>query len=140
MNKLFAEESKLGFCCRKAIEEIKSFYDYMNPDRLSPELVIQAKDYGFSDDEIEALKVKDIDYKDNVALVATSSTPLTSYNFSDIALNKGEKLFFILIDNFRLDQWRTIKPLLSELFTFFMVMFVGILIMVMGPIMTNLGL
>ena len=33
-------------------------------------------------------------------------------------LDKGEKLFFILIDNFRLDQWRTIKPLLSELFTF----------------------
>ena len=52
MNKLFSEESKLGFCCRKAIEEIKSFYDYMSPDRLSPELVIQAKDYGFSDDEI----------------------------------------------------------------------------------------
>ncbi|MBQ7041513.1 MAG: PglZ domain-containing protein [Muribaculaceae bacterium] len=33
-------------------------------------------------------------------------------------LDKGEKLFFILIDNFRLDQWRTIKPLLSEMFTF----------------------
>ena len=33
-------------------------------------------------------------------------------------LDKGEKVFFILIDNFRLDQWRTIKPLLSDYFTF----------------------
>ena len=32
-------------------------------------------------------------------------------------LDKGEKVFFVLIDNFRLDQWRTIKPLLSDLFT-----------------------
>lgn len=33
-------------------------------------------------------------------------------------LDNGEKVFFILIDNFRLDQWRTIKPLLSDYFTF----------------------
>ena len=33
-------------------------------------------------------------------------------------LDKGEKLFFILIDNFRLDQWMTVRPLLAELFTF----------------------
>jgi DNA-binding response OmpR family regulator len=33
-------------------------------------------------------------------------------------LDNGEKLFFIVIDNFRLDQWRTVRPLLSELFTF----------------------
>jgi hypothetical protein len=32
-------------------------------------------------------------------------------------LDAGEKVFFILIDNFRLDQWRTIQPMLSELFT-----------------------
>ncbi|MDE7154067.1 MAG: PglZ domain-containing protein [Muribaculaceae bacterium] len=32
-------------------------------------------------------------------------------------LDAGEKIFFILIDNFRLDQWAVIKPLLSELFT-----------------------
>lgn len=31
-------------------------------------------------------------------------------------LDKGEKLFFILIDNFRLDQWRSVKPLLSDSF------------------------
>ncbi|MDE6098134.1 MAG: PglZ domain-containing protein [Muribaculaceae bacterium] len=31
-------------------------------------------------------------------------------------LDNGEKLFFILIDNFRLDQWRSVKPLLTEIF------------------------
>lgn len=31
-------------------------------------------------------------------------------------LDAGEKVFFILIDNFRLDQWRVIQPLLTELF------------------------
>lgn len=33
-------------------------------------------------------------------------------------LDKGEKVFFILIDNFRLDQWRTIRPLLADQFIF----------------------
>lgn len=33
-------------------------------------------------------------------------------------LDSGEKLFFILIDNFRLDQWREVKDLLAEYFTF----------------------
>lgn len=31
-------------------------------------------------------------------------------------LEQGEKVYFILIDNFRLDQWRMIKPLLAETF------------------------
>ncbi len=31
-------------------------------------------------------------------------------------LDKGEKLFLIVIDNFRLDQWRTVKPMLTEMF------------------------
>ena len=33
-------------------------------------------------------------------------------------LDNGEKVFIVLIDNFRLDQWRSIKPILSEYFTF----------------------
>ncbi len=33
-------------------------------------------------------------------------------------LDNGEKVFFILIDNFRLDQWEVVKPLLKEYFTF----------------------
>lgn len=32
-------------------------------------------------------------------------------------LDKGEKVFFVLIDNFRLDQWRVVRPLLTEYFT-----------------------
>ena len=32
-------------------------------------------------------------------------------------LDKGEKIFFILIDNFRLDQWYAVKSLLSDHFT-----------------------
>lgn len=31
-------------------------------------------------------------------------------------LDKGEKVFFILIDNFRLDQWRVVQPLMTEMF------------------------
>ncbi len=33
-------------------------------------------------------------------------------------LDQGEKIFFILIDNFRFDQWRLIKELLSEFYSF----------------------
>lgn len=32
-------------------------------------------------------------------------------------LDSGEKVFFILIDNFRLDQWAAVKPLLTDIFT-----------------------
>jgi DNA-binding response OmpR family regulator len=31
-------------------------------------------------------------------------------------LDEGEKVFFIVIDNFRLDQWRAIQPILAEWF------------------------
>lgn len=31
-------------------------------------------------------------------------------------LDAGEKVFLVVIDNFRLDQWRTVKPLLSDTF------------------------
>ena len=32
-------------------------------------------------------------------------------------LDAGEKVFFVVIDNFRYDQWKVIQPLLSEWFT-----------------------
>ncbi len=32
-------------------------------------------------------------------------------------LDKGEKVFFVVIDNFRYDQWKVIQPLLSDWFT-----------------------
>lgn len=31
-------------------------------------------------------------------------------------LDKGEKVFLVVIDNFRLDQWRTVQPLMAEIF------------------------
>ena len=33
-------------------------------------------------------------------------------------LDAGERVFVVLIDNFRFDQWRVVMPLLSEFFTF----------------------
>ena len=33
-------------------------------------------------------------------------------------LDKGDKVFFVVIDNFRMDQWNEIRDLLSEFFTF----------------------
>lgn len=42
-------------------------------------------------------------------------------------LDEGEKLFFILIDNFRLDQWNAVKPLLADMFTFREEMYCSIL-------------
>ena len=32
-------------------------------------------------------------------------------------LDAGEKVFFILIDNFRFDQWRVIRPMINQYFT-----------------------
>ena len=34
------------------------------------------------------------------------------------ALDAGEKIFFVVIDNFRLDQWRVVRPMLAEYFSF----------------------
>ena len=54
--------------------------------------------------------------------VTTEDHPLMSPQIFQKAvfplLDAGEKVFFILIDNFRLDQWRTLKPLLAEYFNF----------------------
>lgn len=33
-------------------------------------------------------------------------------------LDKGEKVFFLLIDNFRYDQWLTVRPIIAEYFSF----------------------
>ncbi len=47
--------------------------------------------------------------------VVTSPKLFSTYVFP--VLDEGEKLFFILIDNFRLDQWEAIKNAVSEFFT-----------------------
>ncbi|MBR4119053.1 MAG: bifunctional response regulator/alkaline phosphatase family protein [Bacteroidales bacterium] len=52
--------------------------------------------------------------------VTTEAHPLMSNEIFKTKLfpllDEGEKIFFVLIDNFRLDQWRTIKPLLNDYF------------------------
>lgn len=55
-------------------------------------------------------------------LTATEDKPLMSPDLFKRKvfplLDKGEKVFFILIDNFRLDQWASVKGMLSEFYTF----------------------
>ena len=52
--------------------------------------------------------------------VQTSEHPLMSHELFKQRvfpmLDKGEKVCFVLIDNFRLDQWRVVQPLMSEWF------------------------
>ena len=54
--------------------------------------------------------------------VATDDHPLMSHEIFKRRvfpeLDKGEKVFVILIDNFRFDQWRVIQPMLSEFYNF----------------------
>ncbi len=54
--------------------------------------------------------------------MTTDKHPLMSHNVMAQRvlplLDKGQKIFFVIIDNFRLDQWDTIKPMLSDYFTF----------------------
>ncbi len=42
-------------------------------------------------------------------------------------LDQDEKVFFVLIDNFRLDQWQALKPMLSEYYSFDEELYVSIL-------------
>lgn len=52
--------------------------------------------------------------------ITTDSHPLMSHevfkNKIFPLLDNGEKVFFIVIDNFRLDHWRAVAPLLNEYF------------------------
>ena len=52
--------------------------------------------------------------------ITTDQHPLMSHEIFKTKvfplLDAGEKVFFIVIDNFRLDQWRAVKPLFSEYF------------------------
>ena len=52
--------------------------------------------------------------------VTTDEHPLMSHEIFKRrvfpVLDRGEKVFVVLIDNFRLDQWRVVQPLVSEFF------------------------
>ena len=52
--------------------------------------------------------------KDSRPMMSTDVMPREVFPL----LDAGEKVFLIIIDNFRLDQWQTVKPLLSDFCTF----------------------
>jgi len=58
--------------------------------------------------------------KNYEAWFASSERPLMSPDiFKKVLfpmLDNGEKVFFVVIDNFRYDQWKTIQPVVSEFF------------------------
>ena len=79
-------------------------------------------------DEMLAMQTRDANYnftkyvKQNYeGWVNSPDHPLMSHELFKRCvfplLDRGEKIFFILIDNFRLDQWRVLQPLLSDHFT-----------------------
>ena len=57
------------------------------------------------------------DWMSNPALRPLMSTDLFKTKVFPL-LDKGEKVFFVLVDNFRYDQWIIIRELLSEFYTF----------------------
>ena len=58
-----------------------------------------------------------LDWMSNPALRPLMSTDLFKTKVFPL-LDKGEKVFFVLVDNFRYDQWIIIRELLSEFYTF----------------------
>ena len=78
-------------------------------------------------DEMLAMQTRDANYNFTKFVkvnyedwVNTADHPLMSHELFKTrvfpAIDKGEKIFFILIDNFRLDQWRVLQPLIAESF------------------------
>jgi CheY-like chemotaxis protein len=70
-------------------------------------------------------------YESWITQPETSGRPLMSPDIFKTKLfpllDKDEKIFFILIDNFRLDQWREVTDMLSEFFVFQEDLYVSIL-------------
>lgn len=78
-------------------------------------------------DEMLAMQTRDANYnfskfvKQNYEnWVNTPDHPLMSHELFKRRvfpmLDDGDRVFFILIDNFRLDQWRVLQPLVSDMF------------------------
>ena len=106
-------------------ESIGDFYD------LYRSLVFWQLNLATTDtrmDEMLAMQTRDANYnftkyvKQNYeGWVNSPDHPLMSHELFKRCvfplLDRGEKIVFILIDNFRLDQWRVLQPLLSDHFT-----------------------
>ena len=104
-------------------ESIGDFYD------LYRSLVFWQLNLATTDtrmDEMLAMQTRDANFTKYVkqnyeGWVNSPDHPLMSHELFKRCvfplLDRGEKIFFILIDNFRLDQWRVLQPLLSDHFT-----------------------
>ncbi len=87
------------------------------------ELTLSATDTGMADmlrmqkEEANAAFCKFV-RRNYEAWVTTDNHPLRSNDVFKSRvlplLDQGEKVFFVVIDNFRLDQWKTISPLLAD--------------------------
>ncbi|MBQ9219125.1 MAG: PglZ domain-containing protein [Muribaculaceae bacterium] len=87
------------------------------------ELTLSATDTGMADmlrmqkDEANAAFCKFV-RRNYETWVTTDQHPMRSNDVFKSRvlplLDKGEKVFFVVIDNFRLDQWKTISPLLAD--------------------------
>ncbi len=90
------------------------------------ELTLSANDTGMADmlkmqkDEANAAFCKFV-RRNYETWMTTDNHPLRSNDVFKSRvlplLDKGEKVFFVVIDNFRLDQWKTISPLLADHYT-----------------------
>ena len=90
------------------------------------ELTLSANDTGMADmlkmqkDEANAAFCKFV-RRNYETWMTTDNHPLRSNDVFKSRvlplLDNGEKVFFVVIDNFRLDQWKTISPLLADHYT-----------------------
>ncbi|WP_288717352.1 bifunctional response regulator/alkaline phosphatase family protein [Duncaniella muris] len=114
------------------IDSASSITDWMNLYRLLVHWEMQLSAADTQMDELLDMQRKDAAtafakfIKNNYASwIADKNTPGRPMMSPDIFKNRvfplldaGEKVFFILIDNFRLDQWAALKPLLADTFNF----------------------
>ena len=120
-----SEFGKIGF----NMNEARSFSDWVE---IYKKLIYWEIELGENDEPgmDEVLKMQKADansgfsrfVKQNyLSWFAGSEKPLMSPNlFKERVfpmIEKGEKVFFILIDNLRFDQWKAIQPIISEYFT-----------------------
>ena len=67
---------------------------------------------------IDWMKTMDPTRKGNAVQEAPMMSPDVMKRILFPLLDQGEKVFFLVLDNFRYDQWRVVASELSELFTF----------------------
>ncbi len=109
------------------INDASSIEDWMDVYRQLVRWELKLSDTDTSMDEMLLMQKRDANSnfckfvkRNYEKWVTTDDHPLMSYEIFKRRifpmLDAGEKVLFVLIDNFRLDQWRVVQPLLSEWF------------------------